>query len=167
VPGQTLLGGAILDTRNFKTDLTAKNGQTLVLAVLFNGRSPTRCVKPRFSEAFRACAGSSTRRTRPAGKSNSWSSCVESGSHTRGSRELNEEVDKKAHWSRNGEMTSSLQKEKRAQLRSPKVSNGFLFRTKLCRICHTRLSRTGRPFWWVNTPLTPHHVCRCICGHSP
>ena len=31
VPGQTLLGGAILDTRNFKTDLTAKNGQTLVL----------------------------------------------------------------------------------------------------------------------------------------
>ena len=31
VPGQTLFGGAILDTRNFKTDLTAKNGQTLVL----------------------------------------------------------------------------------------------------------------------------------------
>jgi general secretion pathway protein D len=32
VPGQTLFGGAILDTRNFKTDLTAKNGQTLVVA---------------------------------------------------------------------------------------------------------------------------------------
>ena len=31
VPGQTLFGGAILDTRNFKTDLTVKNGQTLVL----------------------------------------------------------------------------------------------------------------------------------------
>ena len=31
VPGQTLFGGAILDTRNFKTDLTAKNGETLVL----------------------------------------------------------------------------------------------------------------------------------------
>lgn len=31
VPGQTLFGGAILDTRNFKTDLTAKDGQTLVL----------------------------------------------------------------------------------------------------------------------------------------
>ena len=31
VPGQTLFGGAILDTRNFKTDLTCKNGQTLVL----------------------------------------------------------------------------------------------------------------------------------------
>jgi type II secretion system protein D len=31
VPGQTLFGGAILDTRNFKTDLTAKNGQTIVL----------------------------------------------------------------------------------------------------------------------------------------
>src|SRR5205085_9850645 len=31
VPGQTLLGGAILDTRNFKSDLTAKAGETLVL----------------------------------------------------------------------------------------------------------------------------------------
>jgi type II secretion system protein D len=31
VPGQTLFGGAILDTRNFKTDLTAKDGETLVL----------------------------------------------------------------------------------------------------------------------------------------
>jgi general secretion pathway protein D len=29
--GQTLFGGAILDTRNFKTDLTAKDGETLVL----------------------------------------------------------------------------------------------------------------------------------------
>jgi len=31
VPGQTILGGALIDTRNFKTDLEAKNGQTLVL----------------------------------------------------------------------------------------------------------------------------------------
>jgi type II secretion system protein D len=31
VPGQTLFGGAILDTRNFRTDLTAKDGQTLVV----------------------------------------------------------------------------------------------------------------------------------------
>ncbi len=31
VPGQIVLGGAVFDTRNFKTDLTAKNGQTLVL----------------------------------------------------------------------------------------------------------------------------------------
>src|SRR5262249_21746548 len=31
VPGVTVLGGAIVDTRNFRTDLTAKNGQTLVL----------------------------------------------------------------------------------------------------------------------------------------
>ena len=30
-PGQTLFGGAILDTRTFKTDMTAKSGQTLVL----------------------------------------------------------------------------------------------------------------------------------------
>jgi general secretion pathway protein D len=30
-PGQQLFGGAILDTRNFKTDVTAKDGQTLVL----------------------------------------------------------------------------------------------------------------------------------------
>jgi len=31
VPGVTVLGGSIFDTRNFRTDLTAKNGQTLVL----------------------------------------------------------------------------------------------------------------------------------------
>ena len=31
VPGQVVLGGAVFDTRSFKTDLTAKNGQTLVL----------------------------------------------------------------------------------------------------------------------------------------
>src|SRR5262249_50249944 len=31
VPGQTLFGGAIIDTRNFRTDLTVKTGQTLVL----------------------------------------------------------------------------------------------------------------------------------------
>lgn len=29
--GQTLFGGAILDTRNFKTDLTARSGETLIL----------------------------------------------------------------------------------------------------------------------------------------
>ena len=31
VPGQTVLNGAVFDTRNFRTDLTARNGQTLVL----------------------------------------------------------------------------------------------------------------------------------------
>ena len=31
VPGQLVLGGSVFDTRNFRTDLTAKNGQTLVL----------------------------------------------------------------------------------------------------------------------------------------
>jgi len=31
VPGETILGGAVFDTRNFQTDLTAENGQTLVL----------------------------------------------------------------------------------------------------------------------------------------
>jgi len=30
-PGQTLFGGAILDTRNFRTDLSARSGETLVL----------------------------------------------------------------------------------------------------------------------------------------
>ncbi|MDB6036120.1 MAG: hypothetical protein JWM16_6458, partial [Verrucomicrobiales bacterium] len=30
-PGQTLFGGAILDTRNFKTELNARDGETLVL----------------------------------------------------------------------------------------------------------------------------------------
>ena len=31
VPGVTVLGGAVFDTRNFRTDLTSKNGQTLVI----------------------------------------------------------------------------------------------------------------------------------------
>ena len=31
VPGVTVLNGAVFDTRNFRTNLTAKNGQTLVL----------------------------------------------------------------------------------------------------------------------------------------
>ena len=31
VPGVTILNGAVFDTRNFRTDLTAKNGETLVL----------------------------------------------------------------------------------------------------------------------------------------
>jgi general secretion pathway protein D len=31
VPGQTILGGALIDTRNFKTDLEAKSGETIVL----------------------------------------------------------------------------------------------------------------------------------------
>jgi general secretion pathway protein D len=31
VPGETILGGAVFNTRNFQTDLTAKNGETLVL----------------------------------------------------------------------------------------------------------------------------------------
>lgn len=31
VPGVTILGGAVFNTRNFQTDLTAKNGETLVL----------------------------------------------------------------------------------------------------------------------------------------
>src|SRR6185436_2515837 len=38
VPGQTLFGGAILDTRNFRTDLTAKDGQTLVLGGIIQRR---------------------------------------------------------------------------------------------------------------------------------
>ena len=31
VAGETVLGGAVFDTRNFRTDVTAKDGQTLVL----------------------------------------------------------------------------------------------------------------------------------------
>ena len=31
VPGQLVLGTVVIDTRNFRTDLTAKDGQTLVL----------------------------------------------------------------------------------------------------------------------------------------
>lgn len=31
VPGEMVLNGSVFDTRNFRTDLTAKNGQTLVL----------------------------------------------------------------------------------------------------------------------------------------
>ena len=32
VPGETVLGGAVFDTRNFRTDLTSQDGQTRVLA---------------------------------------------------------------------------------------------------------------------------------------
>ena len=35
VPGQTLLGGAIINSRYFKTDLQAKDGQTLVLGGIY------------------------------------------------------------------------------------------------------------------------------------
>ncbi len=38
MPGQTLFGGAILDTRNFRTDLSAKDGQTLVLGGIIQKR---------------------------------------------------------------------------------------------------------------------------------
>src|SRR6266850_2197622 len=96
-------------------------GRRWFSAASFNGRSPTRCVKPRFSEAFRACAGSSTKRTRPAEKSSLWSSCVrEWFAHARKPASSMRKLIRKRHWSRNGEMTSSLQKEKRAQLRLPK-----------------------------------------------
>ena len=39
VPGQVILGGAVFDTRNFKTDLTVKNGQTLVLGGIIQRQS--------------------------------------------------------------------------------------------------------------------------------
>jgi type II secretion system protein D len=39
VPGVTVLGGAVFDTRNFRTDLTAKNGQTLVLGGIIQRQS--------------------------------------------------------------------------------------------------------------------------------
>lgn len=38
-PGQTLFGGAILDTRNFKTHVTAHNGQTLVIGGIIQRQS--------------------------------------------------------------------------------------------------------------------------------
>jgi type II secretion system protein D len=44
VPGVTVLGGAVFDTRNFRTDLTAKNGQTLVLGGI---------IQKQFSETIR------------------------------------------------------------------------------------------------------------------
>jgi type II secretion system protein D len=39
VAGQTLLGGAIINTRNFRTELTAKSGQTLVLGGIIQNQS--------------------------------------------------------------------------------------------------------------------------------
>jgi type II secretion system protein D len=39
VPGVTVLGGAVFDTRNFRTDLTSKNGQTLVLGGIIQRQS--------------------------------------------------------------------------------------------------------------------------------
>ena len=42
VAGETVLGGSVFDTRNFRTDVTAKNGQTLVLGGII--QKETRCV---------------------------------------------------------------------------------------------------------------------------
>ncbi|HEX4120411.1 MAG TPA: secretin N-terminal domain-containing protein [Verrucomicrobiae bacterium] len=39
VAGETLLGGAIINTRNFRTELTAKSGQTLVLGGIIQNQS--------------------------------------------------------------------------------------------------------------------------------
>ena len=39
VPGVTILQGAVFDTRNFRTDLTAKNGQTLVVGGIIQRQS--------------------------------------------------------------------------------------------------------------------------------
>jgi general secretion pathway protein D len=38
VPGQIVLGGVVVDTRNFRTDLRAQNGQTLVLGGIIQKR---------------------------------------------------------------------------------------------------------------------------------
>jgi general secretion pathway protein D len=39
VAGETLLGGAIINTRNFRTELTAKTGQTLVLGGIIQNQT--------------------------------------------------------------------------------------------------------------------------------
>ena len=39
VPGETLLGGAIINTRNFRTELTAKTGETLVLGGIIQNQT--------------------------------------------------------------------------------------------------------------------------------
>ncbi|MHB9008971.1 MAG: secretin N-terminal domain-containing protein [Limisphaerales bacterium] len=44
VPGQTVLGGAVVDTRNFRTDVTTKNGEILVLGGI---------IQKQFSETIR------------------------------------------------------------------------------------------------------------------
>jgi general secretion pathway protein D len=43
-PGETLFGGAIIDTRNFRTDVTVKSGQTLVLGGIIR-REQTEIVR--------------------------------------------------------------------------------------------------------------------------
>ncbi|HTV42617.1 MAG TPA: secretin N-terminal domain-containing protein [Candidatus Sulfotelmatobacter sp.] len=44
VPGQTVLGGAVFSTRNFRTDLTAKTGETLVMGGIIQ-RSQTSTLR--------------------------------------------------------------------------------------------------------------------------
>jgi general secretion pathway protein D len=39
VVGQTILGGAVINTRNFRTELTAKTGQTLVLGGIIQNQT--------------------------------------------------------------------------------------------------------------------------------
>ena len=64
VPGQTLFGGALIDTRYFKTDLEAKDGQTLVLGGIIQKQvSDTLRKTPVLGEHPRGSSGCSTRRT--------------------------------------------------------------------------------------------------------
>lgn len=44
VPGETILGGAVIDARTFRTDMTAKNGETIVLGGI---------IQKQFSETIR------------------------------------------------------------------------------------------------------------------
>jgi general secretion pathway protein D len=48
VPGQTVLGGDVFETANFRTDMTAKNGQTLIVGGIIQKQSSNTSRKTPF-----------------------------------------------------------------------------------------------------------------------
>jgi len=70
VPGQTVLGGSIFDTRNFRTDLTAKNGQTLVLGGIIQKQVSDTLRKTPILGISPGWGGRSRKRTKPLARWN-------------------------------------------------------------------------------------------------
>jgi len=75
VPGQTLFGGAILDTRNFKTDVTVKDKETLVLGGIIQRQVSDTLRRTPLLGSIPGMGWFFKRRTRPRARCSSWFSC--------------------------------------------------------------------------------------------
>ena len=73
VPGDVIFGSSVFDTRNFQTDLTAKNGQTLVLGGIHQRQISDTLRKTPILGASPASAGCLRKKTNPQRTWNSWS----------------------------------------------------------------------------------------------